>query len=260
LSRQVIDTFTALERQAADLWWTQEDRSVWRDELLRAKNNEALFSLKDFFGKELSIFPISMWDEDLSRCFSSHLEDSRAVRFQKILTAFPSAEQLPFLSAIALRPAFWLDDDWHSTEELLRSALQKAQWQKAPVLRFGFFTQQADILMSADLGFAGIFIYADHLDVFELQLLVELARDCRLVPVVMAADFEQLEVSLQTDAAHLALCCLRGSDFESALRFVQEAVPRIPHNCTKLLVSGAITESEAIYFHRLGVQGVFSFV
>ena len=76
MSHPLIDSFVELERVAAQEFWKSEDRTAWRDDLLRQCETRDLLSLKSYLGsasgslKSPAIFPVFMWDNDLRRCFS----------------------------------------------------------------------------------------------------------------------------------------------------------------------------------------------
>jgi len=67
-----------------------------------------------------------------------------------------------------------------------------------------------------------------------------------------------MQTLLETDAPHVALCCLAGEGFEEAIRFVQDALPGIPSNCTKILLTAALDEKEVMNFARLGFHSVMT--
>jgi hypothetical protein len=90
-------------------------------------------------------------------------------------------------------------------------------------------------------------------------MAVELARDCRLCPIVSAADEDQLEQVVQTDAPHIALCYFPDKSAELAARFVQRSLPRIPNNCSKILLAATQTNNEAQLLSKLGFDLALQF-
>lgn len=258
MNHPVIKSLTELERAAAVDWWESEDRFAWRNELIRRCEAIEILPLKSCLAVIPALLRIRMWDADLMGCFSLPSESAEDTQFSTLIDELNNLEK-EALYAIAPRPGFWMSEEWREQEESLRSALKKAKQSGALVVRCGFVSEQSDILMAADLGFSGIQIHAADLDLFQLQLLIELARDCRLTPVVSVEDQNQLETVLGTDAPHIALCCMNGDKYEWAIRFVQQSLPRLPHNCTKLIFSSAATETDVRLFGRLGMSGIFSF-
>ncbi len=214
---------------------------------------------KSFLNESCSKFEVLTWDEDLLRCFSQVGQPSAHRNFEAIIERIQNIESGQVLGLLP-RPGFWLDENWHEQEDILRESLSIAKKKQALILRCGFVTEQSDVLMAAELGFSGVQIHAAGLDLFELQMLIELARDCRLSPIVSISDTEQMNTMLQTDAPHVALCCLAGEGFEDSIRFVQNALPGIPSNCTKILLAAALEEKEVMNFARLGFQTVMTLV
>ncbi|NBW80518.1 hypothetical protein EBR21_02075 [bacterium] len=248
-----------LERSAARIWWSSEDRAAWRDDLLRRLDSQPTLFFKSFLKESCPRFEVLTWDEDLLRCFSTTRQQHPVRNFGEIVEKIQNIEHAHVLGVLP-RPGFWLTDTWHEEEDILRESLSVAKKKQALVVRCGFVTEQSDILMAAELGFSGVQIHAAGLDLFELQMLIELARDCRMSPIVSISDSEQMNTMLQTDAPHVALCCLAGEGFEDSIRFVQSALPSIPSNCTKILLAAALDEKEVMNFTRLGFQSVMTLV
>jgi hypothetical protein len=259
LSHPVIDTLVELESSAARIWWSSEDRAAWRDDLLRRLDSQPTLFLKSFLKQPSTGFEVLTWDEDLLRCFSQTRQPSTARTFESIAEKIQTVESGQILGLMP-RPGFWLTETWHEEEDILRESLSIAKKKQALIVRCGFVTEQSDVLLAAELGFSGVQIHAAALDLFELQLLIELARDCRLSPIVSISDTAQMQTLLETDAPHVALCCLAGEGFEEAIRFVQDALPGIPSNCTKILLTAALDEKEVMNFARLGFHSVMTLV
>lgn len=258
MNLQVIDTFVELEKTAAQHWWSAEDRTAWRDDLLRRRESVEPAALKGCLGSGLNIIPVHMWDSDLRRCFAQPDADPAADDAAELFNQL-NALQTNQLCGLLPRPGFWMESSWSEEEITLRDALARARASGALVLRCGFITEQTDVLMAADLGFSGIQIHAAELDLFELQFLIEMARDCRLSPVVSVENSKQMEVVLQTDAPHIALCCLSANGREQSIRFVQQTLPRIPANCTRMIVSGGFSQTEMQHFGNLGAGTILCF-
>lgn len=257
LNHRVIDTLVELERSAARVWWESEDRTAWRDDLLRRLDTHSPLQFKAFLNQACGRPEIFAWDDDLLQCFSPATQITETRTFDDLISKIHMLKSNQVLGLIP-RPGFWLTESWHEEEDLLRQALAGAKEKQSLVVRCGFLTQQSDVLMAADLGFSGVQIHADGLDLFELQLLIELARDCRISPIVSISNRSQVETVLQTDAPHIALCCLAGESYEESIRFVQEALPGIPANCTKILIASAFEEREIANLGRLGFQSVMT--
>ncbi len=257
MNQSIIKTLGELEQAAARQWWNSENRLAWRDELLRTCEDRTFVPLKTCLTQSAQLMPVRIWDTDLLSCFTAENIESEEDLFLRIANETEGlAKDAPL--AIALRPGFWMSETWTLQEDILRSAMQKARLSKALVMRCGFLSEQADILITADLGFSGIQIHVSDLDVFQLQLLIELARDCRLTPIVSVENNSQLETVLGTDAPHIVLCCMKGSGYEAALRFVQQSLPRLPQNCTKLLLTGTASQTDVQLFGKLGLNGLLS--
>lgn len=258
MNHPVIETFIELERRAAMEWWSLEDRTSWRDDLLRRKDTQQVLSLKSCLKTDLTVSTIAVWDPDLRRCFSVLATETDIDPFSAAIARLMtlSSEEL---FGLALRPGYWLSEEWSEEEESLRRALTHAQNQGAVVFRSGFFTEQADILMTAELGFSGVQIHVADLDLFQLQLLLELSRDCRLSPIISVENEEQLDIVLQTDAPHIALCYLPGSKNDQGIRFLQKALPLIPRNCTRMLLSGSQNPDNLQMLRHLGIQCILAF-
>jgi hypothetical protein len=258
LNLQVINTFVELESTAARHWWSSEDRMAWRDDLLRRRENLEPAALKACLASGLNIIPVHLWDSDLRQCFTQVDSAATAENAPGIFQQL-DALQANQLCAVFPRPGFWMESSWTEEEPSLRDALARARDSRALVLRCGFVTEQTDVLMAADLGFSGIQIHAAELDLFELQYLIELARDCRLSPVVSVENSKQMEIVLQTDAPHIALCCLAATGREQAIRFVQQTLPRIPANCTRIVVAGGFSQTELQHLGNLGAGTILCF-
>jgi hypothetical protein len=258
LNQSIINDLCELEQAAAQQWWHSEDRLAWRDELLRACELRQFISIRNCLNGSTPLIPVRVWDSDLDSCFSIPSAETEDERFFNLISELENLEKDNAL-AIALRPGFWVSDSWPEHEEALRTALLKARAANATVVRCGFLCEQAEILMTAELGFTAIQLHASELDIFELQLLVELARDCKLTPIVSIENEKQLETVLGTDAPHILLCCLKGSGYEAAVRFVQQALPRLPEACSKLLLTSQAGQADVQLFRKLGMQGILNF-
>jgi hypothetical protein len=258
VNQSIIKTLSELETTAARNWWEMEDRFAWRDDLLRTCESRDFIPLKGCLKNMPQSIAIRIWDEDLATCFTSGSFESEDSEFDKIILETRNLNKDDLL-AMALRPGFWLSENWSVQEEPLRAALQKARLSQALVVRCGFLSEQAEILMTAELGFSGVQIHAAELDVFQLQFLIELARDCRLTPMVSVENQKQLETVIGTDAPHIILCCMKGGGYEAALRFVQQSIPQLPENCTKLLITGSTSQTDIQLFGKLGLNAVLSF-
>jgi hypothetical protein len=258
VNQSIIKTLSELEAAAAQNWWETEDRFAWREELLRTCESLDFIPLKGCLKNSPQTVPVKIWDEDLASCFSSVNFDTEVAEFEKVISETQKLNKDDLL-AMALRPGFWLSENWPAQEEPLRTALQKARFARALVVRCGFLSEQAEILMTAELGFSGVQIHAADLDVFQLQFLIELARDCRLTPMVSVENEKQLETVIGTDAPHIILCCMKDSGYEAALRFVQQSIPQLPENCTKSLITGPTGQTDIQLFGRLGLNAVLTF-
>jgi indole-3-glycerol phosphate synthase len=150
-------------------------------------------------------------------------------------------------------------DNWHAIEQNLRSHLEWSRERGHLVFRNGFFNSSADILMAAELGFTGVQIHVHSMDLFELQMALELARDCRLCPIVSAANVEELELAIQTDAPHLGLCFFPEQSSHEQMQFVQQAITKIPKDCTRVLFGSIRSESELSYLSHLSFDCIFRF-
>jgi len=269
LSHQLIDSFVELERVAAQEFWKSEDRTAWRDDLLRKSETRDLLTLKSYLGrapaplKSPDIFPVLMWDSDLRRCFRSVIstdseETSSNEQFSAALNELNGMSPSS-VAGIFLRPGFWMTESWQMEENELRDALANARRTNSLIVRCGFLTQHTDILLASDLGFSAIQIHAGSLDIYELQMAIELARDCRLCPIVSVATEEEMEQAVQTDAPHIALCHFPMEGKEQTAKFIQNALPRIPANCTRVLMTAATNDAEVTLLTRLGFTSAFQF-
>lgn len=258
LNHPSIKILAELERSAAQQWWATEDRTSWRHGIVRNAEKLPLLSLKTCLDAAVSDIFIYTWDADIARCFSLRESEVGHFDFTSLTNILRTLEKNQVMG-IFPRPGFWLSDSWTEKEDDLREALQQARRVQALIIRCGFTTDQADILMAADLGFTGIQIHAGDLDIYQLQLLVELARDCHLSPIVSIENAEQLETALQTDAPHLAFCCLPGGGYELSIRFLNQSLPRIPKNCTKLVFTALKEPNTREHFRHMGLHAVLSF-
>ncbi|MBM3382408.1 MAG: hypothetical protein FJY29_08205 [Betaproteobacteria bacterium] len=272
MNHPVIEALTQLEFAAAEQFWNSEDRSAWKEDLLRQSETLTLVSLKKFItppaGEEkptrtqVPVFPATIWDSDLRQCFYSKSVDAHEASepdtFQIALSRLTQSDA-GTLMGVMLRPGFWMNETWADEEDLLRNALKAAREKQTLVFRTGFFTHPADILLAADLGFTGIQIHAGQLDLYELQMAIELARDCKLCPVVSVSTEAEMEQVVQTDAPHIALCSFPGEGQDASLRFVQNALPKIPNNCTRILMTANRSEQDLQLIGRLGFHAIIHF-
>lgn len=272
MSHPLIDALTELEEASSKAFWTGEDRTAWRDDLLRQSLSRDLVSLQKLIsslaenrephqtGREL--IHVSMWDSDLQRCFGNNSTDEAQLQynqhFEETLNRIETSTANTVVP-VYLRPGFWMNESWIQEEEPLRRSLAAARSQNALTLRCGFLTQQADIYLAADLGFSAVQIHARGLDLYELQMAVELARDCRLCPIVSAANEDEVEQVIQTDAPHIALCYFPDKAAELSARFVQRTLPRIPNNCSKILLAATQTNAEIQLLTKLGFDLAIQF-
>lgn len=260
----LIDSFIELERAAADCFWKSENRTAWRDDLLRLRETANILPLKEQFisSEEHSVkqsfreAPVLMWDEDLLHCFTGcQLQKNEQEAFQHVIELLKTKHRNT-LTGIFLRPGFWMNTSWTEQEAPLREALSSAKENGGFIMRCGFLTQPADILWTADLGFSGVQIHARGLDLFELQMAIELARDCRLSPVVSVSSPDELELVLQTDAPHIAICQLATPSKGTAFNLLSEALARIPKNCSRLLMTKAMTQNEIRLLLKQGFDAI----
>lgn len=282
MSHPLIDALAELNRVAAMEWWSSEDRSAWRDDILRQRESLELLSLKSYLFEtpaseqnaashlaqpEPATIPTWLWDADLLRCFfpekyqqpDADLSTEEGSYFATVMARLDALAPAT-ACALLLRPGFWMSEAWVSEEQILRESLERAREKKILTIRAGFLSEQSDILMSAELGFSGIQIHAADMDLFQLQLSIELARDCRLCPIVSVENFQQMEQVVQTDAPHIALCGLPGMGYDSTLRFIQKSMPNIPSNCTRVMLVGTLTASEKAVFAKMGAHCFLSFL
>lgn len=269
MSHPLIDSLVELERVAAQEFWKTEDRTAWRDDLLRQCETRNLLTLKSYLGgasgslKSPAIFPVFMWDSDLRRCFSiahsKNVQETPSIEpFSTVLHSLKSLSPAS-MAGVFLRPGFWMTESWQTEETELRDVLASARSRNSMIVRCGFLTQHADILISSELGFSAIQIHAGSLDIYELQMAIELARDCRLCPIVSVATDEEMEQAIQTDAPHIALCHFPMEGIEQSAKFIQSALPRVPANCTRVLMTAAANTAEATLLNRLGFTSTFQF-
>lgn len=260
LSHQLINTLVELEIAAARAFWNAEDRDAWRNDVLRQRETRELISLKQLLKlsnlkqkPETQYQILLTWDQDLLRCLSGTVipEHYPQLTFRDTLSHLRNADSKS-IAPLFLRPGFWMCESWLEEENDLRECLSLAHEKGVMILRCGFLTQQADIYLTADLGFSAVQLHAHGLDLYELQMAVELARDCRLSPIVSASNEEELEQVLQTDAPHIALCYFPSGVREQSARFIQRALPQIPNNCTKILFAATEQHSEIQLISRLG--------
>jgi hypothetical protein len=263
----LIDSFLELERAAADCFWKSENREAWRDDLLRLRETQNILPLKTQFDLSESAQQkqktrdgsILLWDSDLIRCLTTSSPPTSDEDSFRAVVHTLSGMQKHTLTGLFLRPGFWMQPTWPEQEFPLRTALSRARENGAFIIRCGFLTQASDILWAADLGFSGIQIHAQGLDLFELQLAIELARDCRLSPVVSVSSFAELELVLQTDAPHIALCHLSSTGKGSTTHFMSEGLSRIPKNCSRLVIATALPASEIRALGKSGLDAALFF-
>lgn len=266
MSQRIIDSLIELEVAAANRFWQDEDRSAWKDEILRLAENKDTAQLKPHLTQSpeplrtgITCAQVLVGDEDLKVALMRRSHDKSKSHSLAHQDSIPSPFSSQSLSGIYLRPGFWVQDTWYEQEQQLRTALSDARSNGTLVFRNGFFNQMADILLTADLGFSGIQIHVHNLDLYELQMAIELARDCRLCPIISAAGLDQLELAIQTDAPHLGLCFFPDQDLQEQLSFVQRAIPRIPEGCSRILFGSILDQSEMAYFSHLQFDAVFQF-
>lgn len=266
LTQKLINSLFELEQAASERFWTVEDRSAWKDELLRFAETKKAAQLKPYLREwtakstsKTALAEVTLLDDELVRIFG-HQENLLAADTDNEDAADgnnPTSNGQ--ISGVFLGPGFWLNDHWHSTEQRLRSQLEFSCQQGHLVFRNGFFNSAADILMAAELGFTGIQIHAHTLDLFQLQMAIELARDCRLCPIVSAATPEELELAVQTDAPHLGLCYFPEQSNHEQSAFVQQAITQIPKDCTRILFAAIKNASELNYLSQLPFDCIFHF-
>lgn len=266
MTQKIIQSLIELEAAAASSFWVSEDRSAWKEELLRFAETKSTPQLKPHLSERPEralhrpLFAhVDICDDELIRIFGGEVMPRESDEDQTKSMFSIETQNAKNISGVYLSPGFWMEDSWQLAELEFRKLLEQARQNEKIVFRNGFFNQAADILMTADLGFTGIQLHVHHLDLFELQMAVELARDCRLCPIVSAATYEELELAIQTDAPHLGLCYFPGLDNHEQEAFIQRAILRIPKDCTRTLFASIKTEAELNYLSSLPFDLVFQF-
>ena len=266
LNHRLIESLIELENAAAEQFWVSEDRSAWKEELLSFAESKKPLQLKPYLNESADhpaghplLANVTFLDGELMRIFGNPIKQSTLNPNEdnfSIEKQYPENERV---SGLFLGPGFWMGEQLHSLEQNLRSHLEWARQQGHLVFRSGFFNSSADILMAAELGFSGVQIHVHSLDLYELQMALELARDCKLCPIVSAATTKELELAIQTDAPHLGLCFFPGQNGHEHIQFVQQAITQIPKDCTRVLLGAIKNESELSYLSHLPFDCIFQF-
>lgn len=264
LNHALINSLVELETAAALRFWASEDRTAWKDEILRFAETKHPLQLKPLLAQSKGgnktkpiLAEVALLDDELIRIFCPQLPHPTHDQTHSQTSVKANTQQTDLVSGLFLSPGFWLNENWEQFEVELRSHLEAHRQEEKLVFRTGFFNNAADILMAAELGFTGIQIHVHTMDLFELQMAIELARDCKLCPIVSAATLKELELAIQTDAPHVGLCFFPGQNAHEHELFVQRGITQIPKDCTRILFASLKSSTELNYLSQLPFDCIF---
>lgn len=127
-------------------------------------------------------------------------------------------------------------------------------------IRFGFFSQEVEILKTRLLGFHGITLHVDNLDLYQMQYVVEVCRDYKLSCILVVSTTKSLQIALETDCPYIAIWGY-GSDVTSktfSSSFALEAVRKFPKNCYPFLFAPILQTAQLNALKTAGYRAVFS--
>ena len=120
--------------------------------------------------------------------------------------------------------------------------------QPAKTIRFSFFGSEVGLFETAKSGFLGYSAQTENLDFFQLQYLLELSRDLRLIFFPAINSVASLKVFLETDGKHLLLGCPMATNPEQFPRFLKAAIALLPSACECMIYcenNSAVNQAKA---------------
>gem|GEM_PF-4307490 len=145
--------------------------------------------------------------------------------------AFPPEDK----AAVCLLPldAFAREDEWDvsGTEE-------GAGTKTLPgigLLRACIIGTETEVLESAAWGYTGVLLPVTGNDVFRLQFLVELARDCHITLVPLVETDAELSLVLETDCPYVGFGTVTSPSNDSVLSFFRMSLGRLPRGLFTLI-------------------------
>ncbi len=125
------------------------------------------------------------------------------------------------------------------------------------IFRTGFYSQEYDIYDSILKGFDGLFIYCDKQDVYQIQLLTEIARDYNFTLIFLAQDKKQLNTILETDAPYIAISGINSASLKQENHNLVQLANLVPKTAKLMAWTKKISPEEKKILHHLGYQVFF---
>lgn len=125
------------------------------------------------------------------------------------------------------------------------------------IFRTGFYSQEYDIYDSILKGFDGLFIYCDEHDVYQIQLLTEIARDYNFTLIFLAHNKRQINTILETDAPYIAISGINSGSLKQENHNLIQLANIVPKTAKLMAWTKKITPHEKRILHHLGYEIFF---
>ncbi|MGY3805270.1 hypothetical protein ACWNT8_14495 [Pigmentibacter ruber] len=102
------------------------------------------------------------------------------------------------------------------------------------IFRTGFFTEEYEIYDSILQGFNGLIIYCNMQDVYEIQLLTEIAREYKFTLIFLIHNKKQLFTVLESDAPYIAISGVNSDNFKNNMQNLIQLSSFIPSSAKRI--------------------------
>ncbi|WGL60583.1 hypothetical protein QEJ31_03075 [Pigmentibacter sp. JX0631] len=125
------------------------------------------------------------------------------------------------------------------------------------VFRTGFFTEEYEIYESIIHGFNGLILYCFSQDVYEIQLLTEIAREYKFTLIFLIHDKNQLFTVLESDAPYFAISGINSCNFKNNIQNLIKLISFIPSSAKKIAWINKLEKKEKQILQQVGYEIFF---
>ena len=125
------------------------------------------------------------------------------------------------------------------------------------VFRSGFYTEEYEIYESIIQGFNGLVLYCYSHDVYEIQLLTEIAREYKFTLIFLIHDKKQLFTVLESDAPYIAVSGINSNNFKNDIQNLIKLVSFIPSTARKIAWINKLDPKEKVILQQVGYEIFF---
>ena len=123
-------------------------------------------------------------------------------------------------------------------------------------LRTGFYQDEFDIYQSILMGFQGMTLYTEGLDVYQLQYLTEIARDYSFSLFFVIHNKQELDCVLETDAPYFILSSFDKKNFSKNNTPLYHLSPFVPKTASLFAMGPTDLIKEKKELALLGFSGL----